>query len=95
MQNKYYAADAIAVSHTDQKVTCKEVSAKTFDVHYDVLAIATGSSGRCSHNARHCRPLHRMLTLLNQISVLSSYRAFSSMFSWSVSFCFGTHLTVA
>ena len=47
LQNKYYAADAIAVDHTKQTVTCKEISEKTFDVRYDVLAIATGSQGRC------------------------------------------------
>ena len=46
MQNKYYAADAVAVDPMDKSITCVEEDGRTFDVKYDVLAIATGSQGR-------------------------------------------------
>ena len=45
-QNKYYAADAVAVDPLDRKVSCVELDGRTFDVGFDLLAIATGSQGR-------------------------------------------------
>jgi NADH dehydrogenase FAD-containing subunit len=45
-QNKYYAADAVAVDPLEQSISCVELEGRTFDVKYDVLAIATGSQGR-------------------------------------------------
>ena len=63
MQNKYYAAEVIAVDHNDQKITCKEVSDKTFDVRYDILAIATGSQGRCPSLRPTCKPLSHQVAV--------------------------------
>lgn len=42
-QNKYYAADAVAIDKDTKMVTCTEDGERTFDVKFDVLAIATGS----------------------------------------------------
>ncbi len=43
VQNKYYAADAVAIDIDKQVVTCTEDGVEEFDVKFDMLAIATGS----------------------------------------------------
>ncbi|EIE24104.1 mitochondrial type-II NADH dehydrogenase [Coccomyxa subellipsoidea C-169] len=45
LQNKYYAADAVAIDKDKQVVTCTEDGVEEFDVKFDMLAIATGSQG--------------------------------------------------
>ena len=46
LQNKYFAADALAIDHDRKVVTCNDgVSEDNFEVTYDKLAIATGSQG--------------------------------------------------
>lgn len=46
MQNKYFAADALAIDHDRKVVTCNDGSSEdNFEVAYDKLAIATGSQG--------------------------------------------------
>ncbi|KAK9906340.1 hypothetical protein WJX75_000240 [Coccomyxa subellipsoidea] len=44
-QNKYYAADAVAINKDSRVVTCTEDGEREFDVKFDMLAIATGSQG--------------------------------------------------
>ncbi len=43
MQNKYYAADAVAINKDSRTVTCTDDGQREFDVRFDMLAIATGS----------------------------------------------------
>ena len=46
LQNKYFAADALAIDHDRKVVTCNNgTSDCNFEVMYDKLAIATGSQG--------------------------------------------------
>ncbi|BDA46213.1 Internal alternative NAD(P)H-ubiquinone oxidoreductase A1 [Coccomyxa sp. Obi] len=44
-QNKYYAADAVAINKDTRIVTCMDDGQRQFDVRFDMLAIATGSQG--------------------------------------------------
>ena len=70
MQNKYYAADAVSVDPMDKSITCVELDGRTFDVQYDLLAIATGSQGRLLpappyllNCCMHAHPGHPLLAL--------------------------------